>query len=74
MCPFLIEVDSYKLAAWAVDEAEPLDVRKAWTASMKAEHRKAGSELGLDYGSRARISSGGNPAADDPGEDFFNGR
>lgn len=60
---WLTDADSYKLAAWCERQAEferPLK-RKKWKAADRREHRSAGSELGLDPTSRARMGAIKNP-------------
>lgn len=63
---WLTEADSYKLASWCDRQADFERRRKSWTAADRREHRAAGSELGFDPASRARM---GNGAADAPKSD-----
>ncbi len=70
---WLSVADSYKLAAWCDREAEfQRGDRRNWTAADRREHRSAGSELGLDPASRARMGKppdGGKK--DDPAAKYF---
>ena len=55
---WLTRADGFKLGAWCDREADFETDRKHWTAADRREHRSAGSELGLDPGSRARFGKG----------------
>ncbi|OGA59977.1 MAG: hypothetical protein A3G81_26090 [Betaproteobacteria bacterium RIFCSPLOWO2_12_FULL_65_14] len=54
---WLTVADSYKLAAWCDRQRDFERHRKTWTAADRREHRSAGSELGLDPSSRARMGT-----------------
>ena len=71
---WLTEADSYKLCAWCDRQSdfEKSAKRKEWTAADRREHRSAGSELGLDPSSRARMGAktdGGK--TEDPAAKYF---
>lgn len=69
---WLTQADSYKLASWCDRQADFERLRKQWTAADRREHRAAGSELGLDPSSRARMGAkdtGGKK--DDPAKGYF---
>jgi phage terminase small subunit len=70
---WLTEADSYKLAAWCDRQADFERSRKTWTAADRREHRSAGSELGLDPTSRARMGNTADApsAPDDPAGEYF---
>jgi phage terminase small subunit len=70
---WLTEADSYKLAAWCDRQAqfEKAALRKTWTAADRREHRSAGSELGFDPSSRARMGTNDGGQAKDPADEFF---
>jgi phage terminase small subunit len=70
---WLTEADSYKLASWCDRQAEFERAREVWTAADRREHRSAGSELGFDPTSRARMGSAADPpsAPDDPAGEYF---
>ena len=65
--------DSYKLASWCDRQADFERSRETWTAADRREHRSAGSELGLDPTSRARMGSVADApsAAYDPADEYF---
>lgn len=69
---WLTLADSYKLGAWCDRQADFERKRKTWTAADRREHRSAGSELGLDPSSRARMGTKPHGAKDkDPAEGYF---
>jgi phage terminase small subunit len=70
---WLSVADSYKLASWCDRQAEFERGRKTWTAADRREHRSAGSELGLDPSSRARMGAppDGGKKKDDPAGAYF---
>ena len=63
--------DGYKLAAWCDRQADFEEQRKTWTAADRREHRSAGSELGLDPSSRARLGYREQPEKKDAAEKYF---
>jgi phage terminase small subunit len=69
---WLTLADSYKLAAWCDRQSEFETDRRHWAAADRREHRSAGSELGLDPASRARLATG-EPFGDtkDEAAEFF---
>jgi phage terminase small subunit len=69
---WLTEADSFKLAAWCDRQGEFERKRKEWTAADRREHRAAGSELGFDPASRARMGTKSYGAkSQDPAEEFL---
>ena len=70
---WLTRADGFKLGAWCDREADFETDRKHWTAADRREHRSAGSELGLDPGSRARLGKGVGDVKqeDDPASKYF---
>jgi phage terminase small subunit len=69
---WLTEADSYKLAAWCDRQADFEKNRDKWTAADRREHRTAGSELGFDPASRARLGQKPSGAKkNDPADEFF---
>jgi phage terminase small subunit len=68
---WLTVADSYKLAAWCDRQADFERKRKSWTAADRREHRSAGSELGLDPSSRARMGTKPNGVKKDPADQYF---
>jgi phage terminase small subunit len=65
--------DGFKLAAWCDRQADFERSRKTWTAADRREHRSAGSELGLDPTSRARVGpcAAAPSAGYDPADEYF---
>jgi phage terminase small subunit len=72
---WLTVADAYKLASWCDRQADFENPRKRskWTAADRREHRAAGSELGLDPSSRARLGPLHDPhdAQRDPASKFL---
>lgn len=69
---WLSKAESYKLASWCDRQADFERDRKEWSASDRREHRTAGSELGFDPMSRARMGSSTNGQKQaDPAEKYF---
>lgn len=62
--PWLTSADSYKLHVWCALHAEFERAPRKMVAAMIAQLRNAGSELGLDPGSRARLGTKPAPKAD----------
>jgi phage terminase small subunit len=70
---WLTRADTYKLASWCDRQADFERSRETWTAADRREHRSAGSELGLDPTSRARLGpcAPAPSAAYDPADEYF---
>jgi hypothetical protein len=72
--PWLTVADSYKLHVWCVLQAEFERAPRQMVAAMISQLRSAGSELGLDPGSRARLGQvKPNGAKKDAAEKYFSG-
>lgn len=68
---WLTVADSYKLAAWCDRQRDFERQRKTWTAADRREHRSAGSELGLDPSSRARMGTKDGAKKKDSTDHYF---
>lgn len=71
--PWLATPDGPKFSTWCRGEADNETNGELWSTARHSEHRKLGSELGMDTGARARLSSGAKDKPDE-GEDFFSNR
>lgn len=70
--PWLSAADSYKLHVWCELQAEFERAPRKMVAARIGQLRSAGSELGLDPGSRARLGKGNDGAApQDPSAKYF---
>ena len=68
---WLTAAESYKLHVWCELHAEFERSPRKMVAARIGQLRSAGSELGLDPGSRARLDKGDNGKTKDPAEKYL---